>query len=396
MRDMRKGICTGVLLGLIHLSLWAQTGWEEVLQRVEENNKSLQAGRQLIESSKLGARTGIYLPNPTIEWNQLWADRSAGGNANELAVVQSFDFPSVYIHKNRLAKVKADAAEWQYAVLRQQVLLKAQQVCREIIYLRQQQEVLANRLKSASCLEEFYRQRLASGDANQLEYNKIQLEKMNAAHASRLNAVALQAQLEQLKALNGGVEVRFTQSIFPELPALPPFEELEKEYIGADPNLQNLSREAESARYEIKVNRGLSLPKFDIGYRRTGGSAETMNGFRIGLSVPLWENRNTVRQAKAQAEYTVMVLEDNTQVLRAALRELYLQAESLRVSRDEYKRILEQQRNEELLTKALEAGQISMIEYFAEISLLYDSIRNYLDVEKEFQNVMGQLLQYKL
>ena len=68
----------------------------------------------------------------------------------------------------------------------------------------------------------------------------------------------------------------------------------------------------------------------------------------------------------------------------------------MRVSRDEYKRILEQQRNEELLTKALEAGQISMIEYFVEITLLYDSIRNYLDVEKEFQNVMGQLLQYKL
>ena len=188
----------------------------------------------------------------------------------------------------------------------------------------------------------------------------------------------------------------FAESDFPKLPVLPSFEELEKEYLGADPNLRNLSREAESAQYEIKVNRGMSLPKFDIGYRRTGGSSETMNGFRVGMSIPLWENRNTVRRAKAQAEYTVMVLEDNTQVLRASLRELYLQAESLRASRDEYEQIFARQRNEELLQKALEAGQISMLEYFVEITLLYDSMQNCLDVEREYRNVMGQLLQYTL
>ena len=121
-----------------------------------------------------------------------------------------------------------------------------------------------------------------------------------------------------------------------------------------------------------------------------------MNGFRVGMSIPLWENRNTVRRAKAQAEYTVMVLEDNTQVLRASLRELYLQAESLRASRDEYEQIFARQRNEELLQKALEAGQISMLEYFVEITLLYDSMQNCLDVEREYRNVMGQLLQYTL
>ena len=37
-----------------------------------------------------------------------------------------------------------------------------------------------------------------------------------------------------------------------------------------------------------------------------------------------------------------------------------------------------------------------MVDYFVEISLLYDSIQNYLDVEKEYQNVMAQLLQYQL
>lgn len=54
-----------------------------------------------------------------------------------------------------------------------------------------------------------------------------------------------------------------------------------------------------------------------------------MNGFKIGLSIPLWENRNTVKQAKAQAEYTVTNILANQQTLKATLRELYLQAEAL-------------------------------------------------------------------
>ena len=54
------------------------------------------------------------------------------------------------------------------------------------------------------------------------------------------------------------------------------------------------------------------------------------------------------------------------------------------------------QRTDELLNKALETGQISMIDYFVEITLLYDSMQNYLDVEKEYQNAVAQLLQYQL
>ncbi len=114
------------------------------------------------------------------------------------------------------------------------------------------------------------------------------------------------------------------------------------------------------------------------------------------MSIPLWENKNTVKQAKAQAEYTALNVENNTQTLKATLHELYLQAKSLQISKDEYAATLNSQRNEELLNKALENGQISMIDYFVEITILYDSIQNFLDIEKEYHNLVAQLLQYQL
>ncbi len=393
---MRKNIYILCLSLTIASSSFAQNGIEKVLQSIETNNPSLQASQQLNKAQKLEARTGIFLPNPTVELNQLWADKSVGGNSYEFAAVQSFDFPTVYSHKNKLARMKSELSDFQYASSRQEILLTAQQVCQEIIYLRQQKQLLDRRSRNAERLSELYQQRLANGDANQLEFNKIQLEKINTNNARRLNAAALKAQLEKLQTLNGGIAIDFTDSIFPVTVSLPEYPQLETEYLAADPTLKSLQSESLSAQRTVKVNRALTLPKFDVGYRRNGGSETQMNGFRVGLSIPLWENKNTVKQAKLQAEYTLTNTLANQQNVKATLKELYLQAQALENSRNEYAQALSHQRNEELLTKALEAGQISMIDYFVEISILYDSMQNYLDVEKEYQNTVAQLLKYKL
>lgn len=393
---MKKYIYLSLLLTLSAATVQAQSGIEQVLESVEANNKTLQAGKQMTEAQKLEANTGKYLANPTVELNQLWADRSAGGNSNELAVVQAFDFPTVYSNKNKLAKLKSATYDWQYAANRQQILLAAKQVCLEIIYLRKQKAILDIRQKNADRLAALYHQRIESGDANQMELNKIQLEKINARNASRLNEAALRAQVEKLLNLNGGVSIDLAGDSYGNTPPLPGYEQLESEYLAADPTLKTLSGESETANREIKLSKAQSLPKFDIGYRRNGGSEEKMNGFRVGMSIPLWENKNTVKRAKVQAEYAAANIDDNTQAMKSNLRELYVQAQALHHSSEEYASTLASQSNEELLNKALEAGQISMIDYFVEITLLYDSVQNYLDVEKEYHNIAAQLLQYAL
>ena len=83
---MKKYIYILCLSLIVTLPVFSQSGIKEVLKNIEVNNPTLQAGMQLNQAQKLEARTGIFLPNPTVELNQLWADRSVGGNANELAV----------------------------------------------------------------------------------------------------------------------------------------------------------------------------------------------------------------------------------------------------------------------------------------------------------------------
>lgn len=393
---MKKYIYLFIPVLFLSPAAYTQQDINSVLKSVETRNKTLQAESRLNRARQLEAHTGNYLSNPTVELNQLWADRNSGGNVNELAVVQGFDFPTVYTNKNKLADLKVNTANYRYAVSRQQILLSAQELCLEIIYLHKQKKLAEEREDNARQLFGLYQKRLEQGNANQLELNKIQLEQLNARNALRLNRITLEAALEQLQNLNGGEAVNFSAGEYPECPVLPAYPQLEAEYMANDPELKDMSGQSEIAEQEIRLTRSLTLPKFDIGYRRNGGSGESMNGFRVGMSIPLWENKNTVKKAKAQFEYATAAAEDKVQSLKSTLQQLYRQAQTLAESREEYRKILSDQQSIELLNKALNAGQISLVEYFTEIAVFYESLQNYLEVERDYFNALARIFQYRL
>ena len=395
MKTYKLYILGWMLLGT--LTTRAQNSIDQVLKSIETNNKSLQANTKMTDAQKLEAQTGKFLANPSVEWEQMWGNRNNPGSEYTLTVKQSLDFPTTYSNKNKLANLKANTIGFQSAAYRQQLLLNAKQTCIEIIYLRKQKSLLDERLANAETMFALYKKRFESGDANQLELNKIQLELLNAQNQSRLNKAALTAAEEQLRNFNGGNPITFDATDYPTGEELINFDQLQAAFMEADPNLKSLTGDQEIANREVKLSRSLTLPKFDVGYKRNAASDHVAsNGFMVGVSIPLFENKNTVKKAKAQAEFATASLEDNRLNLKTNLQQLYQQAEALQISRADYAKVLEQQRNIELLNKALNAGQLSVIDYFTELTTIYDSHQSYLDVEKEYHNILAQLYQYKL
>ncbi len=395
MKTYKLYILGWMLLGT--LTTRAQNSIDQVLKSIETNNKSLQANTKMTDAQKLEAQTGKFLANPSVEWEQMWGNRNNPGSEYTLTVKQSLDFPTTYSNKNKLANLKANTIGFQSAAYRLQLLLNAKQTCIEIIYLRKQKSLLDERLANAETMFALYKKRFESGDANQLELNKIQLELLNAQNQSRLNKAALTAAEEQLRNLNGGNPITFDATDYPAGEELINFDQLQAAFMEADPNLKSLTGDQEIANREVKLSRSLTLPKFDVGYKRNAASDHVAsNGFMVGVSIPLFENKNTVKKAKAQAEFATASLEDNRLNLKTNLQQLYQQAEALQISRADYAKVLEQQRNIELLNKALNAGQLSVIDYFTELTTIYDSHQSYLDVEKEYHSILAQLYQYKL
>ena len=397
---MKRIIIIGSLVSCALLTLTgevqAQSGIEQVLKNIEANNKELQANAQLITSQKLEAKTDNNLPDPTLSYAHLWGAKDKNETIGELVVSQSFDFPSLYATRNKLNRLKAGAFDSQADVFRQEKLLLAKEVCLDIIMLRQQKHILEERLRNAEELAKMYAKRLQTGDANALETNKINLELLNVKTETSLNETALRNKLQELNTLNGNIPVVFEESTYPATPFPADYQILKSEVLSTDRTLMAFNNESLVARKQIAVNKSQWLPKLELGYRRNTESGEPFNGVVVGFSFPLFENRNKVKIAKAQS-LNVDLQRANTSVqVESELTQLYREAHTLRTSMEEYEKTFQAQQDLSLLKQALTGGQISMIEYFVEVSVVYQSKQNYLQLENQYQKAMAKIYKNKL
>lgn len=392
---MKKIIILSVAL-LSLTGVHAQTEIDQVLRTIETNNKELQANAQLVTSQKLEAKTSNNLADPTLSYAHLWGAKDKSETIGELVVSQSFDFPSLYATRNKLNRLKYGAFDSQANVFRQDILLQAKELCLDIIQLRQQMQILEERLRNAEELAKMYTKRLETGDTNVLEMNKIKLELLNVRTETTLNATNLDNKLQALKALNGNIPVIFEEGNYQSIPFPADYQMLKSEVMATNRTLQAFENESLVARKQIAVNKSQWLPKLELGYRRNTETGIPFNGVVVGFSFPLFENRNKVKIAKAQA-LNVDLQKDNAALqVESELEQLYREAKTLNISLTEYQKTFESQQDLALLKQALTGGQISMIEYFVEVSVIYQSRQNYLQLENQYQKAMARIYKSKL
>ena len=381
---MKRIIIIGSLVSCALLAptgeVQAQSGIEQVLKNIEANNKELQANAQLITSQKLEAKTDNNLPDPTLSYAHLWGAKDKNETIGELVVSQSFDFPSLYATRNKLNRLKAGAFDSQADVFRQEKLLLAKEVCLDIIMLRQQKHILEERLRNAEELAKMYAKRLQTGDANALETNKINLELLNVKTETSLNETALRNKLQELNTLNGNIPVVFEESTYPATPFPADYQILKSEVLSADRTLMAFNNESLVARKQIAVNKSQWLPKLELGYRRNTETGTPFNGV----------------VAKAQALNIDLQKDNATLQVESELAQLYREAKTLHASMEEYRKTFQAQQDLALLKQALTGGQISMIEYFVEVSVIYQSHQNYLQLENQYQKAMARIYKSKL
>lgn len=371
---------------------------DEVLQSVRQNNKMLKAGESQTEALKLQARSENNLADPTVTYSHLWGNHEGMGFTGELVVSQAFDFPTLYAQRGKLNQERFRTFDAQQSALRQQILLQTELACMDLIYLNRLQALLDERLHNAEELSRFYATQLEKGATNIIEVNKIELELLNARNETRQNEAARKAKLEELKALNGGVAIEFTDSVYRSVLEYPvSFEAFQLEALGELPEVNELVWSEAAAERQIAVAKNQWLPNLTVGYRMNPSSGgERFNGFIVGVSIPLFSNRNKVKQAKAEHYAANQRLSGVMKTQTAALHQLWTKAGELKKSVDEYATVLEQQNSIALLNKAIQAGQLSMVEYFVNVTTFYQSMQNYLQLQNDYQKTLAEMYRFKL
>ena len=386
-----KTIIISILALFGSISLYAQNNINSVLTSIEENNTTLKALRETAESQKLENRTGIYLSNPEVGFNYLWGNPVDMGNRTDFSVTQTFDIPTITGMKSKVANGKNDLVEWQYKADRMNIMLEAKQYCIELIYYNALGKELNLRLEHAQTIAESYKKRLATGDANKLEYNKIQLNLSSVQGEMSRIEVERNTLLSQLKRLNGGKDVIFDESQFAQIQLPLNFDDW---FINAEqknPVLAYIKQEIEVSKRQVSVSKAMGLPTFSAGYMSEKVVGQRFQGVSVGVSIPLWENKNRVKQAKAAVRAAESREADSKQQFYSNLQIQFNRAMGLQNTAQAYRKSLFTANSTDLLKKALDAGEISLLDYMVEIGLYYETVNQALQAEMDYQKAFAEL-----
>jgi len=388
-----------LLIGLfavgLSLNVQAQSNLKHVLQAVENNNLSLKAQNQFIESQRIAYKTELNLANPEIEYEKNFSDMD--GKPYEILISQAFDFPTVYLHKNKIKKAKTANLNNLFQQSRQDIILSAKKVCLNLIYQNKLMDQLTVRYENAQKLVSFFEKKLEQGDANILEMNKVKIVLLNIKNQVQLCSTQIENLKEELKQLNGGKAIEFNAVLYPDFSIERNLSKLEMDVLSNTPSLKKMKANVDIASKQTLLAKNQILPKLNLGYRYLNSDInKSFNGIKLGISIPLWESRNKVKFAKLNQLSQESQLLSQEKLILSDIQKNYQNYKGLKASLDEYRLILDGNNMNELLKKALDFGQISSIEYFMESIYFYDSYDTYLQVEKEYHLAVADLLKYKL
>ena len=384
----------------IFLLLWipmaAQSNMEEVMGEIRRNNKTIQSNVRYAEAQKLQYRTGISLYDPTVEYDYLKGSPADAGNQTDVTVTQSFDFPTSYFRRRQLARLQALQEDYRLKAANREILFEARQVCIELVYRNKLKGPLELRKTATEKWLSQFRKRLKQGDGNILDVNKAELQLIDIKKNHQTNLAEIARLHQRLTALNGGEPLIFSDTVYFEMPSIPDFETLEKEIEQNDPALKVLQQEKAIAEKQVEVTKSMAYPKMELGYHYQGILGQTYNGVHSGMTIPLWESRNTVKLQKARSAVAESQIMEHSTEHYHEIKQLYLRYENLKAILADYSNTMNARENIRLLDKAFALGHLSSLEYFAEVSYYNNVFNDYLATERELHEVVASLYKFRL
>lgn len=373
-----------LLCAILPGTVLAQSSVDSILNSVAQNNLELKALAAQNKAAVYDLKSENVLKGPTVEYSPFYTRGYRGVASSELVVSEEFDFPTQYVQRHRQAKLEGQALEGAYQVRRREILLEALQLCYDIIGQNQRIALWRERLDQSTSIAQLYQKRMDAGDANALELNKALLERVQVSQVLVQEENQLHLFLQQLQALNGNQPVVINDQIFPE------HDELDTQYSLTLPEVEGAERALQASQHEVSMARQSWLPSLTVGYRRNTEEGTNLNGFIVGMSLPLLSTSGKVKAAKQRRLSAELQLEQTRQEVANAQRTRYEQLQHLRRVMDHSDVNLIRE-TLPLLEKALQHGQINALQYYNEYNDLYDKLLAHIAVHCQYLKLYSEL-----
>lgn len=395
---MKKRTLLGAILLQLAFSIYAQTvpnTVDKILQSIDRNNKEIKAMNEDAKAKKMENLSVNNLSDPTLSYASTYANDADNNHSTEFIALQSFDFPTQYISRHKQAKLQNVAVTKEQEIGRRDLLLKAKHLCLDIILLNKEKEFLNKRVEVSNHLYSLFNKKMEEGESNAIEFNKLKMEVMNLKAQVSQNNVNHRTALQQLLAMNDNIPVELEQASYPEVKSVDDLNKFREEMMASDIDLQAIAAYTKAADKQVTVEKQSWLPKFEVGFRRNTTSVNAENGFIIGGTLPIFENRKKVGIAKAKALSTKYMQESVRIDRENAIIAMFNEIQQMKASIDAYDLSL-MYNYLDLLNISLESGEISLIEYYVEAEDVFSKFQSFFELENRYQKLIAEVYKNSL
>lgn len=386
---MKRFLIAATLLLTLN-SASADNEIDRVLTLVAQNNLTLKAQKHEGEAQVLDVKASNALAGPSVEYSPFFKEGYGGVAESELVVSEEIEFPTKYAMRRKQATLLQESTGHAYDKERRDILLQAKLLCMDIIRTNQTIGMLQQRMDGSNTLKEMYAKRMEAGDANILEVNKVELDCMEVGMLlTEMQNERIQL-LQQLQQLNGGQAIEVKAMEFPEEAAITDYDTFVKMALLSDADIQMAEASLRSAMHEVSASRKEWLPNITMGYRRNTEMKEQVNGVLVGLSFPLLGNGNKVKAARSRQKSAEIQVEQARLEKETQLRSCYQQMMSMQQVLD-HSDVKMMQQTLSLLSKALQHGEISALQYYTEINSIYEKLQRHINVHCQSVKLNAEL-----
>lgn len=374
-----KRFLIAVSLVIMAFTASADNSVDDVLKQIAQNNLTLRALQHDNEADVLDIKAENSLDGLSVEYSPFFRSGYSGVAESELVVSQEIQFPTKYADCNKQAKIQKTVGGKMYEKNRRDILLEAEQLCIDVIRLNKTLAMLDQRLKNSETLHQMYDKRMAAGDANILEVNKVKLDCMEVQTMVSEAQNERMLLLQQLQQLNGGKPVTIDSEKFPEFQPIKDFESYKALYLASDADIQMAETMLKSADMNVKMQKRGWLPNISFGYRRNTEQKEVVNGLMVGVSFPLYSNSKRIKAARERRQSAELQVEQARKDAESQLQSGYQQLVGLQQVLD-HSDVKMMQESIDLFSKALHHGEINALDYYTEVNSIYEKLQRHIDI----------------
>jgi cobalt-zinc-cadmium efflux system outer membrane protein len=369
---------------------------DHMIQTMLTNNPRLSAVKHFLEAEKMDNLVGLTPSDPVVSVNYLKPNPRIRNQRFDYEISQEFDFPTVYGRKKTVAKYKNAGIDYEFSIARQEMVHEILQTWLSAVYFKKRVEHFDQQWLHADRLAKANQDAFHLGQASVLDRNKAQLFAAQIKKEVDFSMIEVQTAENKLFQLNGGKAIANLPTEYPmDWKVATTFEDWYQLNVLKSGLLMQVQNEVEVSKANEKLAQAKWLPSFQVGFMREQDIEVDFKGVTLGMTIPLWQNKNVTNQARSQRLAAESNLKEEQLMVYLSYQQAFEKAKAWEKQLNEIKTILSDSTNPDLLKKAFDLGEMTLVEYMVELGMYYDLQEKYLEAEFAYFSSLAALATLK-